>query len=347
MEREGLTLRRIWKTCLLLIWLVSFCNGASDLFAGTNWSGSGADGYNYKTYEWNVVALGGKDFNQENVQACAKSIISCNFNLVRVGWVHDNVATAEGQNNFSLVINWIKETGLNIILVYGGVNGTFGDFNTLKDDWEWIDNKVGNLIWGYDIMNEPYSTNSWTEWAYWAQYWINWFRDTLDSSKTLIIEGAGYATDFTDFTPLSDSKNNLLYEAHDYGWFHGNPTCSNCNTATNCESFCDYTFWYSTFDTQWKNVYDKVGNKFFIGEFGMGRNQGNQTGYPWIPIWYDALVNYIYWRIPGSNFIQFQTAPSDTFDSFSVLYNNYSGVHCPQLDMLYKPYGLLPRPPWY
>jgi len=332
----------------LLLSVIRPSSAASSWFAGTNWCGSGANGYNFATYTSNVVEIGGLPLLKTNVQNCANAIKSLNFNMVRIGWVHENVATDAAKNTFGEVIGWIHETGLNIMLVYGGVNGTFGDFTTLQKDWKWIDDNLGQFIWAYDILNEPYSVRDWVNWAPWAQYWVDWFRNTQHSGKGLVIEGASYASNFNNFIPLTDPYKNLLYEAHEYTWFHSFPKCMNCSLASNCNSYCDYNHWYSYFQSSWAHVYDVVGfGRFFVGEFGMGRNQGNQPDFPWIPIWYDALVNWIYWHIPGSNFVQFQVSPSDSSLSFSVMNTTFQAVHCAQLDLLYKPSGLLPRPPWY
>jgi hypothetical protein len=222
-------------------------------------------------------------------------------------------------------------------------------------------------------------------WSSVAQNLINFYR-TINTWKGIIVEGANYATDFgfdvnnpnSHFTPLLDIiGNNLVYQSHKYSWFNpapsecinksGNlPFCDDCTSSSNCCGYCDYNYWYTKFDTKWNKIYThpNVRNPggFFIGEFGFGYNQGstNDNPFPWIPIWYDALLNYIQWRIPGSNFIIEKGGPSCIVRSvlcpanliscqtFSLLnLANLKPIHCKALDLLYKPGGMMLKPSNY
>ena len=79
-------------------------------------------------------------------------------------------------------------------------------------------------VYGYDLTNEPHDMGGASVWPTAAQAAINAIR-TVDTTTPIIVEGdlfssaQFWASTNTTF-PLSDSSNNLLYEAHQY--FDGN-----------------------------------------------------------------------------------------------------------------------------
>ena len=74
---------------------------------------------------------------------------------------------------------------------------------------------------GYDIMNEPNAMPSASAWPQAAQAAVNAIR-TIDISTKLYVEGDFYAsagawTTYNQNLSITDSANNLVYEAHVYG----------------------------------------------------------------------------------------------------------------------------------
>lgn len=75
-------------------------------------------------------------------------------------------------------------------------------------------------IWGYDIMNEPYSLSQGV-WFSAAQAAINGIR-TVDTETSIVIEGQNYAASYSwlttgaDLINLQDPSDNLIFQAHCY-----------------------------------------------------------------------------------------------------------------------------------
>lgn len=139
-------------------------------------------------------------------------------------------------------------------------------------------------IWGYDIMNEPYSMSPSAPWVDMAQTVINAIR-TVDKETPIIISGDSFSSALLwqqvsdNLRTLTDPSDKLIFQAHTYFDKDGSGTYKNsydgegANPQTGVERVKPFV--------EWLKRYNKQG---ILGEYGVPDND---------PRWLVVLENML------------------------------------------------------
>ena len=215
----------------------------------------------------------------------------------------------------------------NQYAIIGSVNCTVNHF---CDVWKRlaVEFKGYTNIWGYDIMNEPYSMLSTTPWFNIAQACITAIRE-IDMQTPIVVCGDEYASAsrwvrYSDnLKNLVDPYNNLIYQAHTY--FDADASGNYNLSYAEDGATLDIGITRLTPFVDWIKQNGKRG---FVGEYGVPDNDGR-----WLDVLDRALkflsdngINGTYWSA-GPRWGDYPLSVQPT--------NNYT-VDRPQMKILEK-----------
>ena len=200
----------------------------------------------------------------------------------------------------------------------------------LADAWMKLANEFKSYknIWGYDIMNEPYSMPSSTAWFTIAQAVIDKIR-LVDTQTPIIISGDRFSSalhwvQFSDnLRNLNDPSNNLIFQAHIY--FDKNISGAYAGTYDEEQATPETGVTRIKPFVEWLKKYNKRG---LIGEYGVPDND---------PRWLVVLENMlIYMRDNGVPGTYWSAGPRwGTYKLAVQPTNNYT-TDRPQMEVLEK-----------
>lgn len=198
-------------------------------------------------------------------------------------------------------------------------------------DWQGMVQRYQSNPWviGADLRNEPRGTASWgggssTDWHAAAQLGGNAVL-SVNPNLLVFVEGVNYAWDLSGVSSLPvqlNVPNQLVYEAHDYGFWYSGLT--------------SYSSYVSTITPKWGYLVSGSNPQpLWVGEFGtcntsdacVDSNSSGDGGY-----WFKLLttymqeygVNWSYWAINGTQ----STGSSRTYgaaESYGVLNATWDG----------------------
>jgi endoglucanase len=174
-------------------------------------------------------------------------------------------------------------------------------------DWQAMTKRYLSNPWviGADLRNEPRSPATWggsgsTDWHAAAQLGGNAVL-AVNPNMLIFVEGVSYAGDLSGVASLPvqlNVPNQLVYEAHDYGfWYSG---------------FTSYANYVNTITPKWGYLVTGANPQpLWIGEFGTCNNtdtcvnSGNSAN---LGYWFNAMSSYVrqngldwsYWAINGT-----------------------------------------------
>jgi endoglucanase len=258
--------------------------------------------------------------------------------------------TMNGENAmtiFDQVVNALTGAGIMVILDNHNSNAewccstTDGNslwYNSQYPQASWIADWQGmaqryqtnSLVIGADLRNEPRGSAAWggsssTDWHAAAQLGGNSVL-SVNPNLLVFVEGVNYAGDLSAVSSLPiqlNVANQLVYEAHDYGfWYTG---------------LTSYSSYVNTITPKWGYLVTGSNQQpLWIGEFGtcntaktcVNSNSNSDGGY-----WFSLLTAYIqeyginwsYWAINGTE----STGASRTYgaaETYGVLNAIWNGV---------------------
>jgi endoglucanase len=199
---------------------------------------------------------------------------------------------------------WCCSTTDNNELWY---NSTYPEANWIAD-WQAMAQRYANnaMVIGADLRNEPRSPATWggaasTDWHAAAERGGNAVL-AVNPALLIFVEGVNYAGDLSGVATLPvqlNAPNQLVYEAHDYGFWYSN-------------GFTSYSSYVSTITPKWGYlVTGSNPQPLWIGEFGtcnsgnncVSSNNSTDLGY-----WFQAMTSFVqqygvdwsYWAINGT-----------------------------------------------
>jgi endoglucanase len=297
-----------------------------------------------------------------SLQSIVTEIKSLGFNAVRLPWsnqmyesnpvVGNYALTAnpnlQGLNALSIfdqVVSALTSAGIMVILDDHTSNAIWccgNDGNTLWynssypetswiSDWQGMANryKSNTAVIGVDLRNEPRVNATWggsstTDWHAAAQRGGNAVL-SVNPNLLVFVEGVSYAGDLSGVSSLPVAlsvANRLIYEAHDYGYWHSGLT--------------SYTDYKNAITPKWGYLVTGTNPKpFWIGEFGTCNtastcvNSSNNTD---LGYWFSFVTAYMqaysvdwsYWGINGTE----STGSGRTYgatETYGVLNRSWNG----------------------
>ena len=204
-------------------------------------------------------------------------------------------------------------------------------------DWQTLATRYKNNpgVIGVDLRNEPRSPATWggsssTDWHAAAELGGNAVL-TINPNLLIFVEGVNYAGDLSGVATLPvqlNVANQLVYEAHDYGfWYSGLTGFSN---------------WYSKIEPKWGFLVDG-GNPqpLWIGEFGTCNSADtcdSSTNNADLGFWFSIFSSYIrdnnldwsYWAVNGTT-ESGNGGGFGTIEGYGVLNTSWNGSALPSL----------------
>lgn len=205
-------------------------------------------------------------------------------------------------------------------------------------DWQGIVQRYQNnpLVIGADLRNEPRSPATWggnasTDWHAAAELGGNAVL-SVNPHLLVFVEGVSYAGDLSGVATLPvqlNVANQLVYEAHDYGFWYSN-------------GFTSYNSYVSTITPKWGYLVTGANPQpLWVGEFGtcnsangcVNSNNATDGGY-----WFNAMTSFMeqygvdwsYWAINGTT----EAGHAGGFGSvegYGVLNTTWNGSALPAL----------------
>jgi endoglucanase len=228
---------------------------------------------------------------------------------------------------------WCCSTTDNNELWY---NGSYPEANWIAD-WQTMAARYQSnpMVIGVDLRNEPRSPATWggsatTDWHAAAERGGNAVL-TVNPHLLIFVEGVNYAGDLSGVTSLPvqlNIANQLVYEAHDYGfWYSG---------------INGYSGWYNAIEPKWGYLVNG-GNPqpLWIGEFGTCNSadtcdsSGSNAD---LGFWFNAMTSFVrdygvdwsYWAINGTT-ESGNGGGFGTVEGYGVLNTSWSGSALPSL----------------
>ena len=204
-------------------------------------------------------------------------------------------------------------------------------------DWQTLATRYKSNpgVIGVDLRNEPRSPATWggsssTDWHAAAELGGNAVL-TINPNLLVFVEGVNYAGDLSGVATLPvqlNVANQLVYEAHDYGfWYSGLTGFSN---------------WYSKIEPKWGFLVDG-GNPqpLWIGEFGTCNSADtceSSTNNADLGFWFSIFSSYIrdnnldwsYWAVNGTT-ESGNGGGFGTIEGYGVLNTSWNGSALPSL----------------
>jgi len=199
---------------------------------------------------------------------------------------------------------WCCSTTDNNELWY---NSTYSQANWIAD-WQTMAQRYQSNPWviGADLRNEPRSPATWggsasTDWHAAAELGGNAVL-AVNPGLLIFVEGVSYAGDLSGVATLPvqlNVANQLVYEAHDYGFWYSS-------------GFTSYSNYVSTITPKWGYLVTGANPQpLWIGEFGTCDtantcvNSSNATDFGY---WFNAMTSFLrdygvdwsYWAINGT-----------------------------------------------
>lgn len=228
---------------------------------------------------------------------------------------------------------WCCSTTDNNELWY---NSSYPEVNWIAD-WQTMAQRYQSNPWviGVDLRNEPRSPATWggaasTDWHAAAERGGNAVL-TTNPNLLIFVEGVNYAGDLSGVTSLPvqlNISNQLVYEAHDYGFWYS--------------SINGYSGWYNAIEPKWGYLVNG-GNPqpLWIGEFGTCNSADtcDSSGSNSDPgFWFNAMTSFVrdygvdwsYWAINGTT----ETGNGGGFgtvEGYGVLNTSWNGSALPSL----------------
>lgn len=284
---KRICMKKIVLSCLFLFSLGISCvwpQSPSASCFGVNLSGAefggvypGEDGthYGYPTYR-----------DLDYFQSKGLSLIRFPFRWERIQPVLNGELDADELGKMKAFVEDAEERGMQVILdVHNFARYSFDGGATyeligassrlskehLADLWVKLATEFKNFtnIWGYDIMNEPYSMSAQMPWFNIAQAAIDAIR-TVDTDTPIIVSGDSFSSSlnwvqFSDnLRNLVDPSDNLIYQAHLYfdndcsGNYDGTYDEEGANALTGVERARPFVEWLK-----------RYGKRGLVGEYGV------------------------------------------------------------------------------
>lgn len=297
-----------------------------------------------------------------SLQSIVQEIQSLGFNAVRLPWsnqmyesnpvVGSYALTAnpsmEGENALTImdqVVSALTAAGIMVILDNHNSNaewccGNDGNtlwYNSFYPETSWISDWKGMVqryqsnpsVIGVDLRNEPRVNATWggsstTDWHAASERGGSAVQ-SINPNLLIFVEGISYAGDLSGVASLPvvlNVANRLIYEAHDYGYWHSGLT-----------SYSDYK---NIITPKWGYLVSGTNPQpFWIGEFGtcngastcVNSSSNADNGY-----WFNFVTTYLqaynldwsYWAINGTQ----STGSGRTYgakETYGVLNTSWNG----------------------
>jgi endoglucanase len=228
---------------------------------------------------------------------------------------------------------WCCSTTDNNELWY---NTSYPEANWIAD-WQTMATRYQSNPWviGVDLRNEPRSPATWggsatTDWHAAAQRGGNAVL-AVNPNLIIFVEGVNYAGDLSGVTSLPvqlNIANQLVYEAHDYGFWYS--------------SIAGYSGWYNAIEPKWGYLVNGSNPQpLWIGEFGTCNSADtcdNSSSNADLGFWFTAMTSFVrdygvdwsYWAINGTT----ETGNGGGFgtvEGYGVLNLTWNGSALPSL----------------
>jgi endoglucanase len=228
---------------------------------------------------------------------------------------------------------WCCSTTDNNELWY---NSAYPEANWIAD-WQAMAERYQSNPWviGVDLRNEPRSPATWggaasTDWHAAAERGGNAVL-AVNPNLLIFVEGVNYAGDLSGVTSLPvqlNISNQLVYEAHDYGFWYS--------------SINGYSGWYNAMEPKWGYLVNGSNPQpLWIGEFGTCNSadtcdsSGSNAD---LGFWFNAMTSFVrdygvdwsYWAINGTT----ETGNGGgfgTIEGYGVLNTSWNGSTLPSL----------------
>ena len=228
---------------------------------------------------------------------------------------------------------WCCSTTDNNELWY---NSSYPEANWIAD-WQTMAQRYQSNPWviGVDLRNEPRSPATWggaagTDWHAAAERGGNAVL-TVNPNLLIFVEGVNYAGDLSGVTSLPvqlNTSNQLVYEAHDYGFWYS--------------SLNGYSGWYNAIEPKWGYLVNGSSPQpLWIGEFGTCNSaetcdsSGSNAD---LGFWFNAMTSFVrdygvdwsYWAINGTT-ESGNGGGFGTVEGYGVLNLTWNGSALPSL----------------
>jgi endoglucanase len=228
---------------------------------------------------------------------------------------------------------WCCSTTDNNELWY---NSSYPEANWIAD-WQTMAQRYQSNPWviGVDLRNEPRSPATWggaasTDWHAAAERGGNAVL-TINPNLLIFVEGVNYAGDLSGVTSLPiqlNISNQLVYEAHDYGFWYS--------------SINGYSGWYNAIEPKWGYLVNGgTPQPLWIGEFGTCNSADTcdlSSSNADLGFWFNAMTSFVrdygvdwsYWAVNGTT----ETGNGGGFgtvEGYGVLNTSWSGSALPSL----------------
>jgi endoglucanase len=205
-------------------------------------------------------------------------------------------------------------------------------------DWQMMAQRYQGNPWviGTDLRNEPRSPATWggsssTDWHAAAERGGNAVL-AINPNLLIFVEGVNYAGDLSGVASLPvqlNVANQLVYEAHDYGFWYSN-------------GFTSYSNYVSTITPKWGYlVTGSNPQPLWIGEFGTCNSANtcvNSNNVADLGYWFQAMTSFVeqngidwsYWAINGTT-ESGNGGGFNTVEGYGVLNTSWNGSALPLL----------------
>jgi endoglucanase len=217
-------------------------------------------------------------------------------------------------------------------------NSSYPEANWIAD-WQTMATRYQGNPWviGVDLRNEPRAPATWggvasTDWHAAAERGGNAVL-TINPNLLIFVEGVSYAGDLSGVASLPvqlNVANQLVYEAHDYGFWYSSSTMTS------------YSTYVSTITPKWGYlVTGSNPQPLWVGEFGtcnsadtcVSSSSSSDSGY-----WFSMFTSYVrqnnldwsYWAINGTT-ESGNAGGFGTVEGYGVLNTSWNGSALPSL----------------
>jgi endoglucanase len=222
---------------------------------------------------------------------------------------------------------WCCSTTDNNELWY---NSSYPEANWIAD-WQALASRYQSnpMVIGVDLRNEPRSPATWggaasTDWHAAAERGGNAVL-SVNPNLLIFVEGVSYAGDLSGVTSLPvqlNIANQLVYEAHDYGFWYS--------------SINGYSGWYNAIEPKWGYLVNgSTPQPLWIGEFGTCNSADtcdSSSSNADLGFWFNAMTSFVrdygvdwsYWAINGTT-ESGNAGGFGTVEGYGVLNTSWNG----------------------